>query len=118
MYSHFLYFEKKKKNNPFVAKLQYKVFFMCKRGIESVEGLRRYRLYKVILKSVHTTTDRRTKSTSRHIFESVLICIERGLYSVYFKEINLFEKKLNFFPFFTSQLSFSQLGEQKEHLFQ
>ena len=31
------------------------------------------------------------KSTSRHIFEKVLIYIERDLYSVYFKEMNLFE---------------------------
>ena len=31
------------------------------------------------------------KSTSRHIFENVLVCIERGLYSVFSKEMNLFE---------------------------
>ena len=49
-------------------------------------------------------------STSRYIYIfKVLICIERCLYSVYFKEINLFEnvilgKKV---LFFTSQLSCS-----------
>ena len=31
------------------------------------------------------------KSTSRLIFEKVLICIERGICSVNFKEINFFE---------------------------
>ena len=31
------------------------------------------------------------KSTSRHIFEKVLICIERGMYSVHFKEMSLFK---------------------------
>ena len=45
----------------------------------------------------------------RHIFEKVLICIERGMYSVHFKEMNLF--KNNIFwkgcSFFTSQLSCS-----------
>ena len=30
------------------------------------------------------------KNTPRHIFEKVLICIERGMYSVHFKEMNLF----------------------------
>ena len=43
------------------------------------------------------------KSTSRHIFEKVIICIERGLFSVYFKEMNLFkilffEKGVLFLP--------------------
>ena len=31
------------------------------------------------------------RSTSQHIFEKVLICIERDLYNVYFKEMNLFK---------------------------
>ena len=57
-------------------------------------------------------------------FWKVLMCIERGQYSVYFKEMNLFEnfifwkccslfyKPAELFP------SISQLGEEKEHLFQ
>ena len=50
------------------------------------------------------------RSTSRHIFEKVLICIERGMYSVHFKEMNLFKKYIflkKVFFFFTSQLSCS-----------
>ena len=35
------------------------------------------------------------KSTPRHIFEKVFICIGRAIYSVDFKELNPFEK-LNF----------------------
>ena len=64
------------------------------------------------------------KSTSRLIFEIVLICIERDLYSVYFKEMNLFEKKYFWKKVFLSYQpaelfpSSSQLGEEKEHLFQ
>ena len=49
------------------------------------------------------------KSTSRHIFEKVLICIERGIFCTDIKEMNMFE---NFIfgkrcSFFTSQLSCS-----------
>ena len=49
------------------------------------------------------------KSTSRHIFEKVLICIERGIFCTDIKEMNTFE---NFIfwkrcSFFTSQLSCS-----------
>ena len=49
------------------------------------------------------------KSTSRHIFEKVLICIERGLYSVFLKEMNLFDNLIfgKRCSFLTSQLSFS-----------
>ena len=36
------------------------------------------------------------RSTSQHIFEKVLICIERDLYNVYFKEINLFKNRYVF----------------------
>ena len=31
------------------------------------------------------------KSNSRHIFEKLLICIERGIYCVNIKEMNIFE---------------------------
>ena len=44
-------------------------------------------------KEVLVTTLSYMKSTSRHIFEKKkkkLICIERGIYSVYLKEMNLF----------------------------
>ena len=37
------------------------------------------------------------RSTSQHIFEKVFICIERDLYNVYFKEMNLFKNKYLFF---------------------
>ena len=64
------------------------------------------------------------KSISRHVFEKVLICIEEGLYSVYLKEICVFANfifgKKVFFFYQPAELfpSFSQLGEEKEHLFQ
>ena len=45
------------------------------------------------LKTRHLSAIQNTKkSTSWHIFEKVLICIERGMYSGYFKEMNLFKK--------------------------
>ena len=85
---------------------------------------------RLIIKEESVTTDctvflgYQTKSTSPHIFEKVLICIERGRCSVYFKEMRLFG---NFIfwkrcSFFYQQaelfLSLSQLGEEKEQLFQ
>ena len=50
-------------------------------------------------------------------FQKVLICIKKGLSSVYFKEMKIltnsfFEKGVLLFS------SFSQIGEEKEHFFQ
>ena len=61
--------------------------------------------------------------TTRHICQKVLICNEKDLYSVYFKEMNLFEKigflkKCSFSQPAELFPSSSQLREEKEHLFQ
>ena len=64
----------------------------------------------------------RSLRMKRHICEKVLICIGRGLCGVYFKEINLFENfifwKRCCFLCHPAELfpSFSQLGEENEHI--
>ena len=51
------------------------------------------------------------KITSLHIFEKVLICIERGLYSVYLKEMKLEKNEKGVLFYQPAELfrSFSQL---------
>ena len=57
--SHFFNFQEKSKLTLRCTAPIY-VLSICKRKIESVEGLRRYRPYKLVLKSVDTRTDGQT----------------------------------------------------------
>ena len=57
--SHFFNFREKSKLTLRCTAPIY-VLSICKRKIKSVEGLRRYRPYKLVLKSVDTRTDGRT----------------------------------------------------------
>ena len=60
--SHLFNFREKSKSTLRSAAPIY-VLSICKRKIKSVEGLRRYRPYKLVLKSVDTRTDGRTDGT-------------------------------------------------------
>ena len=107
--------------------LHQKTYDVCIQRCQSINSDQWHNLLIVqyCKKKVHVLIDGQLqKSTSRHIFEKLRICIVRCLYSVYFKEIYLFE---NFIfgircSSFTSQLSCSHplasLEKKRNTLFQ
>ena len=46
-------------------------------------------IFGKVIEKVMLPKPKLRKSTSRHIFQKVLLFIERGVYSVHFKEMNL-----------------------------